>query len=120
MNPHTFLPTNPQIGPYRLLEVLGEGGMGTVFLAEQQQPVVRRVAIKVIKPGMDTRGVVARFNDERQALALMDHPFIVPTIDAGITDEGRPYVVMPIVPGLPITVFAKEQSLDHQIGRAHV
>jgi eukaryotic-like serine/threonine-protein kinase len=100
------------IGPYRILGTIGEGGFGIVHLAEQPAPIHRCVAIKVIKPGMDTRGVIARFNDERQALALMDHPSIVPAIDAGVTDDGRPYVVMPIVPGLPISAFAKDESLD--------
>ena len=88
------------IGPYKLLEQIGEGGMGLVFMAEQTQPVRRRVALKVLKPGMDTRQVVARFEAERQALALMDHPHIAKVFDGGTTGEpgcvstGRPYFVM--------------------------
>src|SRR5438093_8258363 len=78
------------IGPYKLMEQIGEGGMGLVFVAEQQQPVRRRVALKVIKPGMDTRDVVARFEAERQALALMDHSHIAKVLDAGATESGRP------------------------------
>src|SRR5262245_44943573 len=81
------------IGPYRLMEQIGEGGFGLVFVAEQQQPVRRKVAMKVIKPGMDTREVIARFEAERQALALMDHPNIARVLDAGTTDTGRPYFV---------------------------
>src|SRR5687768_5473820 len=83
-----------QIGPYRLLEQIGEGGMGTVYLAEQTEPVQRKVAIKLIKPGMDSRQVIARFEAERQALALMDHPHIAKVFDAGTTESGRPYFVM--------------------------
>src|SRR5262245_33340870 len=82
------------IGPYKLLESLGEGGFGIVFLAEQQEPVRRKVALKVIKPGMDTRHVVARFEAERQALALMDHPHIAHVFDGGETASGRPFFVM--------------------------
>jgi eukaryotic-like serine/threonine-protein kinase len=82
------------IGPYKLLQQIGEGGMGVVFLAEQQRPVRRQLALKVIKTGMDTRQVVARFEAERQALALMDHPNIAKVLDAGVTDAGRPYFVM--------------------------
>src|SRR5437016_4854661 len=82
------------IGPYKLLQQLGEGGMGTVFLAEQTQPVQRKVALKIIKPGMDSRQVIARFEAERQALALMDHPNIAKVLDAGTTDAGRPFFVM--------------------------
>jgi serine/threonine protein kinase len=85
------------------MEQIGEGGMGLVFVAEQQQPVRRKVALKVIKPGMDTRQVVARFEAERQALALMDHPHIAKVLDGGTTDSGRPYFVMELVKGLPIT-----------------
>src|SRR5207253_6497887 len=79
------------IGPYKLMEQIGEGGMGLVFVAEQQHPVRRKVAVKVIKPGMDTREVIARFEAERQALALMDHPNIARVFDAGSTESGRPY-----------------------------
>src|SRR5207237_1583241 len=87
------------LGPYKLMEQLGEGGMGLVFVAEQQQPVRRRVALKVIKPGPDTRPVIARFEAERQALALMDHPNIAKVLDAGATDSGQPYFVIALVKG---------------------
>jgi eukaryotic-like serine/threonine-protein kinase len=99
------------IGPYRLLELIGEGGMGQVWLAEQKQPVRRRVALKLIKAGMDTREVVARFESERQALALMDHPAIAKVFDAGATPEGRPYFVMEYVAGLPITTYCDNHKL---------
>jgi tetratricopeptide (TPR) repeat protein len=99
------------IGPYKLLQVIGEGGMGTVYLAEQAQPVQRKVALKVIKPGMDTAQVIARFEAERQALALMDHPNIAKVHDAGTTDGGRPYFVMELVKGVPITAYCDEQKL---------
>jgi serine/threonine protein kinase/tetratricopeptide (TPR) repeat protein len=99
------------IGPYKLLEQIGEGGMGLVFVAEQTRPVRRRVALKVVKPGMDTRQVVARFETERQALALMDHPNIARVFDAGTTASGRPYFVMELVRGVPITAFCDERRL---------
>jgi WD40 repeat protein/serine/threonine protein kinase len=99
------------IGPYKLMEQIGEGGMGLVFVAEQQQPVRRKVALKVIKPGMDTREVVARFEAERQALALMDHPNIARVLDAGTTDSGRPYFVMELVKGVPITDYCDRNQL---------
>jgi serine/threonine protein kinase len=99
------------IGAYTLLEVIGQGGMGEVWLAEQRQPVRRRVAIKLIKAGMDTKEVVARFESERQALALMDHPAIAKVFDAGSTPEGRPYFVMEYVPGLPITDYCDKHKL---------
>jgi eukaryotic-like serine/threonine-protein kinase len=99
------------IGPYKLMEQIGEGGMGLVFVAEQQQPVRRKVALKVIKPGMDSRSVIARFEAERQALALMDHPHIAKVLDAGQTDSGRPYFVMELVRGVPITQFCDEHRL---------
>jgi non-specific serine/threonine protein kinase/serine/threonine-protein kinase len=99
------------IGPYHLLELIGEGGMGQVWLAEQKQPVRRRVAIKLIKAGMDTREVVARFESERQALALMDHPAIAKVFDAGSTLDGRPYFVMEYVAGLPITDYCDRHRL---------
>jgi serine/threonine protein kinase/formylglycine-generating enzyme required for sulfatase activity len=101
----------PKIGPYRILEVLGEGGMGIVYLAEQQEPVRRRVALKLIKIGMDTREVVARFEAERQALAMMDHPNLAKVYDAGSTPDGRPYFAMEYVPGLPITDHADRNRL---------
>src|SRR5687767_12861526 len=99
------------IGPYKLLQQIGEGGMGVVFLAEQTRPVRRHVALKVIKAGMDTRQVVARFESERQALALMDHPNIARVLDAGATDGGRPYFVMELVKGVPITRYCDEHRL---------
>ena len=94
-----------QIGPYKLLEEIGEGGFGKVFMAEQRQPVRRMVALKIIKPGMDTRQVIARFESERQALALMSHPNIAQIIDGGETASGLPYFVMELVRGVPITEF---------------
>jgi serine/threonine protein kinase len=100
-----------RIGPYRLMEQIGEGGFGLVFVAEQQEPVKRKVALKVIKPGMDTRQVIARFEAERQALALMDHPNIARVLDAGATDSGRPYFVMELVRGIPITDYCDQNQL---------
>src|SRR5262249_10125486 len=100
------------IGPYKLLEQIGEGGFGVVFMAEQQQPLRRKVALKVLKPGMDTRQVVARFEAERQALALMDHPHIAHGFDGGETASGRPYFVMELVRGIPITQFCDENQLS--------
>jgi serine/threonine protein kinase/WD40 repeat protein len=100
------------VGPYKLLEQIGEGGFGVVFMAEQERPVSRRVALKVIKPGMDTRACVARFEAERQALALMDHPNIAKVFDAGATETGRPYFVMELVRGIPITEFCDQNSLS--------
>src|SRR6516162_7719377 len=90
-----------RIGPYKLLQQIGEGGFGIVYMAEQDQPVHRRVALKIIKPGMDSRQVVARFEAERQALAMMDHQNIAKVHDAGATDAGRPYFVMELVKGVP-------------------
>src|SRR5262245_16388289 len=87
------------IGPYQLIEQIGEGGFGVVYLAEQTEPVRRSVALKILKPGMDTRQVVARFEAERQALALMDHPNIAHVFDGGATETGRPYFVMELVKG---------------------
>ncbi len=101
-----------RIGPYRLLQIIGEGGMGEVWLAEQLEPVRRRVAIKVIKAGMDTKQVVARFESERQALALMDHPAIAKVFDAGSTPEGRPYFVMEYVAGIPINAHCDNHTLN--------
>ena len=100
-----------QIGPYKLLQQIGEGGFGVVFMAEQTEPVRRRVALKVIKPGMDTRQVIARFEAERQALAVMDHPNIARVLDAGATESGRPYFVMELVRGVPITQYCDENNL---------
>ena len=99
------------IGSYHLLELIGQGGMGEVWLAEQKQPVRRRVAIKLIKAGMDTREVVARFESERQALALMDHPAIAKVFDAGSTPQGRPYFAMEYVTGMPITDYCDQHKL---------
>src|SRR6266704_57759 len=99
------------IGPYKLLEQIGEGGFGVVFMAEQTRPVRRKVALKVLKPGMDTRQVVARFEAERQALALMDHPNIAHVFDGGETASGRPYFVMELVRGIPITDYCDQNHL---------
>jgi eukaryotic-like serine/threonine-protein kinase len=100
------------IGRYKLLEKIGEGGFGAVYVAEQREPVKRRVALKIIKLGMDTRQVVARFEAERQALALMDHPNIAKVLDAGATDTGRPYFVMELVKGVPITRYCDQEKLE--------
>ena len=99
------------IGPYKLLEQIGEGGMGTVWMAQQTEPVKRLVAVKLIKAGMDSRQVIARFEAERQALALMDHPNIARVLDAGTTGAGRPYFVMDLVKGVPITRYCDEHHL---------
>jgi serine/threonine protein kinase len=99
------------IGPYKLLQQIGEGGMGTVFMAEQSQPIQRRVALKVIKAGMDSKQVIARFEAERQALAMMDHVNIARVFDAGTTDAGKPYFVMELVHGVPITKYCDDNHL---------
>src|SRR4030042_984356 len=101
-----------QIGRYKLLSVLGEGGMGIVYLAEQEGQIRRKVALKVIKPGMDSKRVIARFETERQALALLDHPGIAQVYDAGTTPTGRPYFVMEHVKGLPITDYCDRHKLS--------
>jgi serine/threonine protein kinase/Flp pilus assembly protein TadD len=103
------------IGPYKLLQQIGEGGMGTVFMAEQLQPVQRQVALKIVKPGMDSRKVIARFEAERQALALMDHPNIARVLDAGTTPSGRPFFVMELVKGVPITGYCDERHLTPNV-----
>ena len=103
-----------RIGPYKLLEVIGEGGMGLVYMAEQDVPIRRNVAIKIIKVGMDTKQVIARFEAERQALAMMDHPNIAHVLDAGTTESGRPYFVMDLVRGIPITEFCDKNKLTAQ------
>jgi hypothetical protein len=100
------------IGRYKLLEQIGEGGCGVVYVAEQEQPMRRRVALKIIKLGMDTRQVIARFEAERQALAIMDHPNIAKVLDAGTTENGRPFFVMELVKGIPITRYCDENKLD--------
>ncbi len=99
------------IGNYKLMEQVGEGGMGVVYVAEQRQPVRRKVALKIIKPGMDTKEVIARFEAERQALAIMDHPNIAKVLDAGSTESGRPYFVMELVRGVPITDYCDQNKL---------
>jgi eukaryotic-like serine/threonine-protein kinase len=101
-----------RIGPYKLLQLIGEGGFGSVFMAEQEKPVSRKVALKIIKLGMDTRQVVARFEQERQALAMMDHPNIARVLDAGATDAGRPFFVMELVKGDPIVEYCDKHNLS--------
>ena len=101
-----------RIGPYTILETLGEGGMGVVYLAEQTEPVRRRVALKIIKPGMDSSQVLARFESERQAMAMMNHVFVAKVFDADITEDGRPYFVMEHVPGVSITEYCDTHHLD--------
>jgi serine/threonine protein kinase len=103
-----------KIGRYKLLQLIGEGGFGVVYMAEQQEPIVRKVALKIIKLGMDTKRVIARFEAERQALAMMDHPNIARVFDAGATDTGRPYFVMELVKGVPITEYCDGNNLDTQ------
>jgi WD40 repeat protein/serine/threonine protein kinase len=108
--PHAERP-GTQIGPYKLLQVIGEGGMGIVYMADQKEPVKRRIALKIIKPGMDSQQVIARFEAERQALALMEHPNIAKVLDAGTTESGRPYFVMELVNGVPLTDYCDEHRL---------
>ena len=116
----TVSPEGPgtMVGPYKLLQQIGEGGMGTVYMAEQTQPVQRKVALKLMRSGLDSRQVLARFEAERQALALMDHPNIAKVLDAGSTstepgrDSGRPYFVMELVKGVPITRYCDEHRLS--------
>ncbi|HEY5909524.1 MAG TPA: serine/threonine-protein kinase [Verrucomicrobiae bacterium] len=105
------LPESKRIGPYKLLQKLGEGGYGVVYMAEQEQPIRRRVALKIIKLGMDTKNVIARFEAERQALALMDHPNIARVLDAGATETGRPYFVMELVYGVKITEYCDQNRV---------
>src|SRR5512138_1800139 len=104
--------TGTMIGRYKLLEKIGEGGFGVVYMAEQVEPVQRRVALKIIKPGMDSREVVDRFEAERQALALMDHPNIAKVLDGGVTEAGRPYFVMELVNGIAITSYCDDKALS--------
>ena len=99
------------VGPYKILQKIGEGGFGVVYMAEQNEPVERRVALKIIKPGMDSRQVIARFEAERQALAMMDHPNIAKVFHAGTTEDGRPFFVMELVRGIPITSYCDEYKL---------
>ena len=101
-----------RIGRYKLLEKIGEGGCGVVYLAEQEDPVKRQVALKVIRPGMDSKQVLARFEAERQALALMDHPNIAKVLDAGATNQGRPFFVMELVHGVKITEYCDQNNLS--------
>ena len=104
--------TGSTIGPYKLLQVIGEGGMGVVYMAEQTEPVKRRVALKLVRPDMDSSAVVARFDAERQALAMMDHPNVAKVFDAGTSQSGRPYFVMELVKGIPITKYCDEHRLN--------
>lgn len=99
------------LGPYKIREEIGDGGMGVVYVAEQEKPLRRKVALKVIKPGMDSRAVLARFDAERNALALMNHPHIAKVLDAGTTDQGRPYFVMELIQGKPITEYCDHKKL---------
>src|SRR5262245_16953251 len=119
--PQNPLPSQPDmpterpgmmVGRYKLLQQIGEGGFGVVFMAEQTEPVQRKVALKIIKAGMDTREVIARFEAERQALALMDHPNIARVLDAGTTEAQRPFFVMELVRGMPITKYCDENNLS--------
>ena len=109
----SFDPLQPgdRIGPFLIRQRIGEGGFGVVYEAEQTEPIRRRVAVKVLKLGMDTREVIHRFEAERQALAMMDHPYIATVFDAGKTDAGRPYFVMEYVSGVSITEFCDRQQL---------
>src|SRR5262249_25152622 len=109
--PPTSEQAGTRVGPYKLLELIGEGGMGAVYMAEQTAPVPRRVALRLIKAGLDSRRVVAGFGAERRARALMDPPHIAKVLDAGATDGGRPYFVMELVKGVPITQFCDESRL---------
>src|SRR5205809_3187836 len=100
-----------KVGRYKLLQQIGEGGCGVVYMAEQTEPVQRRVALKIIKLGMDTKQVIARFEAERQVLALMDHPNIAKVLDGGVTEAGRPYFVMELVRGIKVTEFCDHNNL---------
>jgi non-specific serine/threonine protein kinase/serine/threonine-protein kinase len=104
-------PGDDDFGRYRIVRPLGEGGMGTVYLAEQHEPIRRCVALKIVKLGMDTVHVLARFNNERQALAMMDHPNIAKIFDAGATGRGRPYFVMEYIEGAPITQYCDRERM---------
>jgi serine/threonine protein kinase len=112
----TVAGANDDFGRYRIVRLLGEGGMGTVYLAEQQEPIRRCLALKVIKLGMDTGRVLARFANERQALAMMDHPNIAQIFDAGATAKGRPYFVMEYIDGAPITQYCNGKQMTIREG----
>jgi prepilin-type processing-associated H-X9-DG protein len=105
------VPAGQSIGPYRLLKRIGEGGFGTVWMAQQVEPIRRQIALKILKPGMDSAQVVLRFEAERQALALMDHPNVARVIDGGTTEKGTPYFAMELVPGVPVTTYCDERRL---------
>ena len=109
---HTALSQGDRVGHFTICDVLGEGGFGVVYQAEQREPVRRMVALKVIKPGMDSRAVVSRFEAERQALALMDHPCVAKVFDGGVTETGLPYFAMELVKGLPITSHCDRHKLS--------
>src|SRR5215510_5644909 len=111
LDQHPLEKSGTQIGPYKLLQQIGEGGMGTVWMAQQSEPVKRLVAVKLIKAGMDSRQVIARFEAERQALALMDHPNIARVLDGGTTPASRPYFVMELVKGIRITDYCDQNNL---------
>jgi len=118
MNPAQDDPVvGTHIGRSKVLQKIGEGGWGVVYMAEQEQPVRRRLALKIIKLGMDTRSVIARFEAERQALAMMDHPNIARVLDAGATDTGRPFFVMELVRGISVTDYCDQYSLSMPDGR---
>ena len=107
-----WIAVGQQVGRYKLLQRIGEGGFGTVYMAQQHEPIRRKVALKVIKLGMDTKAVIARFDAERQALAIMDHPHIAKILDGGVTGDGRPYFVMELVSGVPITTYCDDNKLS--------
>src|SRR6185369_7050202 len=109
--PPTAPTINDDVGRYHIVRVLGEGGMGTVYLAEQREPIRRHVALKVVKLGMDTSHVLARFANERQALAMMDHPNIARILDAGASAKGRPYFAMEYIEGAPITGYCDRKRM---------
>src|SRR6202034_2224135 len=118
---HLGAPRDDDFGRYQIIRLIGEGGMGTVYLAEQREPIRRRVALKVVKLGMDTGQVLARFANERQALAMMDHPNIARILDAGATPKGRPYFVMEYIEGVPITQYCDRNrfAIDQRLGLFH-
>jgi len=109
---HSLEGPGTRVGPFKLLQLIGEGGFGAVYMAEQEEPIRRRVALKIVKPGMDSKQVIARFEAERQALAMLNHPNIASVYDAGTTESGRPYFVMELVRGVPITEFCDDNRLS--------